>query len=102
MGQVTIADIPGLIEGAHTGKGLGMEFLRHIEKTKLLLHCISLENEDVVAIYNTIRNELGLYNKALLEKPEIILLTKTDLVDKDTVSKKIKQLSKTKRKNIDI
>lgn len=81
-----IADIPGLIEGASVGKGLGHKFLRHISRTKALMHCISCENEDVASVYNTVREELSLYNKDLLNKPEIILLTKIDLIDKSKLS----------------
>ncbi len=76
-----LADIPGLIEGASEGKGLGHKFLRHISRTKMLLHCISCENEDPKAVYDVIRNELGKYDKELLEKKEIILFTKTDTID---------------------
>lgn len=98
--QVALADIPGLIEGAHTGKGLGIEFLRHIEKTKLLLHCISVENDDVMAVYQTIREELDAYSPTLTKKPETILLTKVDLATPEEVAKKIKQLAKTKKEVI--
>lgn len=89
-----IADIPGLIEGASEGKGLGIKFLKHIEKVKLLLHCISSQSEDVVSDYQTIIKELGEYNKQLLKKEQIILLTKSDLVDKIALDKKRKQLKK--------
>lgn len=74
-----IADVPGLIEGAAEGKGLGDKFLRHIRRTKVLVHLISLENEDVLSAYRTIRAELKAYDETLLKKPEIVLLTKTDL-----------------------
>lgn len=76
-----LADIPGLILGASEGKGLGHKFLRHVEKTKMLLHCISLEEEDVHIAYQTIRNELSAFDPALEEKDELIVLTKSDLVD---------------------
>jgi len=91
-----LADIPGLIEGAAEGKGLGHKFLRHIKRTKALLHCISLENEDIEGAYKTIRNELGLYSNELTDKPEIIILTKTDLIDSSTkiLAKKIKEAKK--------
>jgi GTP-binding protein len=89
-----LADIPGLIEGASAGKGLGHKFLRHVKRTKKLLHLISLENEDVLGTYETVRKELEDYDKALAEKQEIIVLTKTDLVDKDTLQKTAKQMSK--------
>jgi GTP-binding protein len=76
-----LADIPGLIKGAAEGKGLGHTFLRHVSRTKLLVHCVSLENENVVEAYQTIRGELVAHNEALEEKPELIVLTKTDTVD---------------------
>ncbi len=93
----TLADIPGLIEGAHEGRGLGIQFLRHVEKTQVLVHCISVENDDVYSVYQTIRAELKEYNAQLLKKPEIVLLTKTDLVSKEDAAKKIKELKKTKK-----
>ena len=76
-----LADIPGLIEGASTGRGLGTKFLRHIKRTEMLIHLVSLENENPREVYNTIRQELGQYDASLLEKEEIILLTKTDVTD---------------------
>ncbi len=82
-----IADIPGLIEGASEGKGLGHKFLRHIARTKMLLHCISVENEDPIKAYKTIRLELKKYDPALLNKPEVILLTKIDLASPELVEK---------------
>ncbi len=93
-----LADIPGLIEGAAEGKGLGHKFLRHIKRTKMIAHLISLENEDVLAAYKTIRTELEVYDKELGAKEEIILLTKTDMVDEETVEKAKKSLSKLKKK----
>jgi len=77
----TIADIPGLIEGASSGKGLGIKFLKHIKRTKMLAHLVSLENEKPMAVYKEIRKELGAYDKELLEKNEVIILTKTDVLD---------------------
>lgn len=77
----TIADIPGLIEGAAAGKGLGHKFLRHVARTKMLLHLVSLENEDPAGDYLAIRNELGKFDTSLLGKREWIILTKMDLVD---------------------
>ena len=74
-----IADIPGLIEGASEGKGLGVKFLKHIEKVKVLLHCVDATSTDYQKDYETVRTELGNYNKDLLKKKEIILLTKSDL-----------------------
>lgn len=90
-GQI-LADIPGLIEGASAGKGLGVKFLRHIRRTKILLHCISSENEDFGVAYKIIRNELSEYDKVLIDKPEIIVITKTDLVSSAVLAKKIKKL----------
>lgn len=76
-----LADIPGLIEGAAEGKGLGHTFLRHIKRTKATFHCISLEHEDCAAAYKAIRKELELYNTALVQKPEIVIFTKTDVIE---------------------
>lgn len=89
-----LADIPGLIEGASEGKGLGDKFLRHISRTKMILHCISLENEDIKTAYKTIRNELENYSEELASKEEILILTKTDLVDEKTLAKKVKEAKK--------
>lgn len=97
-----LADIPGLIEGASEGKGLGIKFLKHIEKVKLLLHCISAESEDVVKSYQVVRNELKNFNPELLEKEEIILLTKSDLVEKKDLEKKVKALKKLKKQVLSV
>ncbi len=94
-----IADIPGLIEGASKGKGLGTAFLRHIEKTKILVHCIDSADIDPEKAYQTVHNEFKQYNALLLDKPEIILLTKTDLVDKE-VLKKNKKIFQNKGKKV--
>lgn len=99
---VILADIPGVIEGASEGKGLGHKFLRHISRTGLLMHCISLENEDVVTAYKTIRTELENFDKTLLEKEEIILLTKTDLVDEETLEKRKKELKSLNKEILNI
>lgn len=80
-GQI-LADIPGIIAGASLGKGLGNKFLRHIEKTAILVHCISLESQDPLLDYQTIRTELLKYDSAFGQKPELIVLTKSDLVTK--------------------
>lgn len=77
--EFVLADIPGLIEGAAGGKGLGHKFLRHVARTKMLLHMVSLEHEDPVAVYDQIRNELSAYDSALSDKEEWIVLTKADL-----------------------
>ncbi len=89
-----LADIPGLIEGASEGKGLGDKFLRHIERTKVLIHCISLENEDITTAYKTIRKELEVFDPKLIEKKEILLLTKTDLIDEKTLKARLKEAKK--------
>ena len=73
-----LADIPGLIEGASEGKGLGIKFLKHIEKVSLLLHCIEADSDDLVRDYHTVMEELKSFNPALLKKKEIILVTKSD------------------------
>ncbi len=93
-----IADIPGLIEGASKGRGLGIEFLKHIEKTKVLVHCIDVTIENVQKAYETVRHEFAEHSISLLEKPEIILLTKTDLVDEKTIKNNIKILQKKGKK----
>lgn len=89
MDGLILADLPGLIQGAHTGRGLGIKFLKHIKRTKVLVHCIGVESDSPMADYEIIRKELGEYDKELLEKPEIILLTKSDLVSKDILKEKI-------------
>jgi GTP-binding protein len=80
-GGKIIADIPGLIEGATTGRGLGAKFLKHIERTKLLIHCLSLDSGNLIGDYQAIRHELESYGTVLAKKPEIIILTKSDLVN---------------------
>jgi GTP-binding protein len=97
LNKHAIADIPGLIEGASKGKGLGVEFLKHIEKTKVLVHCIDSSSQDVLKDYLTIRNEFKQYNSTLLDKAEIILLTKTDLADKEQIKKNVKILKREKK-----
>ena len=92
-----LADIPGLIEGASEGRGLGHKFLRHIKRTKVLFHCLSLENEALVKAYKVIRKELKEYSEELAEKKEIVILTKTDLIDAKKLAaakKKIEKLNK--------
>lgn len=91
-GGYILADLPGLIEGAAEGKGLGHKFLKHVKRTKMLLHIISLENEDVVEVYEGIRCELEKYGDGLTEKEEIIILTKTDLVDVEKIERARKSL----------
>jgi GTP-binding protein len=86
----TIADIPGLIEGAHEGKGLGIKFLRHIKRTRMIAHLVSFENENPMKVYKQIRKELESYDKSLLEKDEVIILTKTDVISDPKKIEKIK------------
>ena len=92
--ELVLADIPGLIEGASGGKGLGMKFLRHIERTNTLFHFISAESDDPSGDYQIVRKELGLYAKALLEKKEYVLLSKSDLAEPAAVKKKVAVLKK--------
>ncbi len=93
-----IADIPGLIEGASEGKGLGIKFLRHIKRTKMLAHLVSFENENMMEVYKEIRNELESYDKTLIEKDEIIILTKTDVeADPKRIEKMKKEFMKLKK-----
>ncbi len=88
--EVTLADIPGLVEGAHRGIGLGDKFLRHIERCKMLLHLIDLSEKDLINTYKKIKLELSAYNKSLSKKKEIIFFNKSDLLKKDDIYKKIK------------
>lgn len=89
-----IADIPGLIEGASEGRGLGHKFLRHVKRTKMLAHLVSLENEDPMDVYKTVRKELEAYDDVLAKKDEIIVLTKTDTVSPGRVKEVMKQMKK--------
>jgi GTP-binding protein len=89
-----LADIPGLIEGAAEGKGLGHKFLRHVRRTRTIVHCVSLENEDVVKAYNIVRDELKNFDENILQKREIVLLTKTDTVSKEDLEIKQKSLER--------
>lgn len=91
---ITIADIPGLISGAAAGKGLGHKFLRHVSRTKMLLHLVSLENEDPKNTYQTIRDELNQFDQSLLQKEEWIILTKTDLAEQGHIEESKKRLEK--------
>ncbi|MBI2045869.1 MAG: GTPase ObgE [Parcubacteria group bacterium] len=90
-----IADVPGLVEGAAEGKGLGHKFLRHIRRTKILVHLVSLENDDLLAAYKTVRKELKQFDPVLLEKKEIVVITKTDIThDVARLKKDIQKLKK--------
>ena len=84
-GSILIADIPGLIEGASEGKGLGDKFLRHVERTKVLLHLVDVYNDDAGKAYKDIRSELEKYSKELANRPELVVLTKTEGLDEDIV-----------------
>ena len=98
--EFTLADIPGLIEGAHTGTGLGIKFLKHIERCKTLLHLIDITEDDLFVSYSQVRKELSKYSKDLVKKKEIIILNKTDLVDDKEREEKIKKLKNKLKKNI--
>jgi len=87
-----LADIPGLIEGAHEGKGLGHKFLRHVTRTKMLLHLVSLEHEDPIFEYNKVRNELTKFDKTLQDKEEWIIITKKDLVEQAVIDDVLKSI----------
>ena len=89
-----LADIPGLIEGASSGRGLGSRFLKHIERTGLLVHLVSVEQENPVAAYRAIREELAAFGRGLPEKPEILVLSKVDMVSPDEAEKLRKDLEK--------
>ncbi|MEY4731702.1 MAG: GTPase ObgE, GTP-binding protein [Candidatus Parcubacteria bacterium] len=92
--ELILADIPGLIEGSSAGKGLGIKFLRHIERTPVIFHFISAESADPTKDYAIIRKELGTHNKELLTKPEYLFLSKSDLVSDDEIKKKLAILRK--------
>lgn len=98
--DLVLADIPGLIEGASEGKGLGVKFLRHIERTRILFHFISAESEDVVKDYRTIRTELANYSETLAGKEEYVFLSKCDMVSPDELKTKLAQLKKIKVKAV--
>ena len=86
--EVTLADIPGLVEGAHKGIGLGDKFLRHIERCKILLHLIDVTEDNLVDNYTKVRSELKNYDLSLSKKKEIIYFNKSDLVKKNELKKK--------------
>lgn len=94
MGKIVLADIPGLIEGASQGIGLGTKFLKHIQKTRILLHCIEATNPDPIKSYKVVRGEFEKFNQQLLEKKEIILLTKKDLINKSELERMANALGK--------
>jgi GTPase len=92
--EITLADIPGLVEGAHKGVGLGDKFLRHIERCKILLHLIDITEDDLVNIYQKIKLELSNYDKNLIKKKEIIFFNKSDLLDENEISEKLDEFKK--------
>ena len=92
--EVTLADIPGLVEGAHKGIGLGDKFLRHIERCKVLLHLIDLSENNLEKTYKEITKELYSYDKKLSKKKEIIFFNKSDLFDNDEIKKKLENFKK--------
>ena len=98
--EITLADIPGLVEGAHEGVGLGIQFLKHIERCKTLMHLIDITNENIENTYQQVKKELGSYSKEILEKKEIIVLNKTDLLDKEEINKIVKNFSKGKESEV--
>ena len=92
--EITLADIPGLVEGAHKGIGLGDKFLRHIERCKILLHLIDISEEDLITTYKNIKFELLTYDKNLIKKKEIIFFNKSDLLSDEEISKKLNEFKK--------
>ena len=92
--EVTIADIPGLVEGAHKGTGLGIQFLKHIERCKSLLHMIDITNKDLKKSYKQIKNELKNYSPKISKKKELVVLNKTDLINNKDLKKIIRDFSK--------
>jgi GTP-binding protein len=100
--EITLADIPGLVEGAHKGVGLGDKFLRHIERCKALLHLIDLTEDNLVDIYKKIKLELSAYDKSLVKKKEIIFFNKSDLLKKEDIDKKLKEFKDKTKKNYEV
>tara|TARA_B100001248_G_C27385280_1_gene459298 strand:+ start:484 stop:1506 length:1023 start_codon:yes stop_codon:yes gene_type:complete len=97
--EIILADIPGIIENAYKGSGLGLKFLGHIEKCSKILHFIDISKKDIIDKYKIIRKELSKYGKGLDEKKEIIVLTKKDLVSEETSRKKLAELKNITKKN---
>jgi len=98
--EIILADIPGLIEGAHSGSGLGIKFLKHIERCKTLLHLIDVNEDNLINIYKEIRNELKKYSKELVKKNELIVFNKIDLIDKKILNEKIKKFENKIKKKV--
>ncbi len=98
--EIIIADIPGLVEGAHKGIGLGIKFLKHIERCKTLLHLIDITEKNLESTYIQVKNELKSYSKDLLKKKEIIVLNKIDLIDKDEAKEIVNNFLKNKKSEV--
>ena len=98
--EITIADIPGLVEGAHKGTGLGIQFLKHIERCKSLLHMIDVTNDDLKKSYKQIKNELKKYSTKLSKKKELVVLNKVDLIDNNELKEIIKEFSKNTKSEV--
>ena len=98
--EIILADIPGIIEGAHSGTGLGIKFLKHIERCKTLLHLIDVTENDLFKSYKQIREELGKYSKDLLKKNELVVLNKIDLIDKKELKEKEEKFNKKTKKKV--
>ena len=98
--EITIADIPGLVEGAHKGTGLGIQFLKHIERCKSLLHLIDITSEDLKKSYQQVKNELKKYSNKLIKKKELIVLNKIDLIDEKEVNFMIKDFKKNTKSEV--
>ena len=96
-----LADIPGLIEGSHKGIGLGDKFLRHIERCKTLIHLIDVSEKNLSENYLKVRSELSKYDKGILKKKELIIFNKIDLIEKDTLSEKLKDFKNKIKKNFE-
>ena len=98
--EITLADIPGLIEGAHEGSGLGIKFLKHIERCKTLLHLIDITEEDLINSYRQVRIELKKYSRELEKKKEIVVFNKIDLINKDEINYRLTNFKKKIKKNV--
>ena len=98
--EITIADIPGLVEGAHKGTGLGIQFLKHIERCKSLLHMIDITNNNLKKSYNQVKSELKNYSSKLSKKKQLIVLNKTDLISKNEVKKILEDFSKNSKSEV--
>jgi GTP-binding protein len=95
-----LADIPGLIEGAHEGAGIGDRFLGHVERTGVLIHLVDGTQEDVKSAYKIIRGELAAYDEVLAEKPEIVVLNKIDALSDDDIKDKVKVLKRVSKAEV--